>query len=286
MKKKVFLISILLVVCLLLVSGPGCQGKGDTGEAAGIFIGGTQGLDLSFSSETPDSVFVGEMFELGVNLKNQGEFTTQKVVVSLQGLNKEAFGLDSLDKTLFSSEIGGRFIDYPDVVEEDEIIFKNLLYDKTLQADFKSDIKMDVCYLYGSYAVTDICLKREVYGSDEGGVCQAADVLSFENSGAPVQINDVTARPSGKNKIKLSFTIENKGSGEVYLNEGFEDSCRGNTQNKNKVLVNIDTQTIGAPVVCSGFGEGKQEEAVSLIEGKRTIHCNIDTSSLDDVAFG
>lgn len=280
---KKWMIFILLIVCLFLVSGAaGCGGGDDKVEVEGIFIGGSSGVEASFMDGKPDDlVYKDQTFEIGINVKNKGEFASRKIITSLFGLNQDSFSLASLDKSMISSVLDGMEVDFPNLEPEEEDIIFEARYKESIRADFKPTIKADVCYLYGGYTVADICLKRDVYAEDESDSCEVASVSSFESSSAPVRITSIEARPSSNNEIKLLFTIENLGNGGVYLNDAFENSCRGQGEKKDKVLVQIESTTL-VPVSCSKISDAG---VANLVSDRRTVSCKIDTKDLQDVAF-
>lgn len=285
MNKKVILIGFLLAV-LLLVSGAGCGGTTTVVEDR-AFIGGTDGLDISFSDEMEEFYYAGSnSFDIPIFLINMGESDSNKIFVSLSGINQESFGLTQMDKEAMRG-IEGRDVAEPGFSDEVDVEFKNALFKPELKHDFKPTIKADVCYLYGTEAFANVCLKKDVYSRDEEDSCEVASVLSSEVSSAPIQVSEIKARPSGNGEIKFSFVIENKGNGKVYSNTAFDGKCRGSGRPgaDNKVLVKVDTRNIKTPIDCSAFGENSKQAEVSLIKGKRTINCKINTLEAEDISF-
>ncbi|MCL6500440.1 MAG: hypothetical protein K6T16_00175 [Candidatus Pacearchaeota archaeon] len=82
---------------------------------------------------------------------------------------------------------------------------------KSLPAPFDMGIKVNSCYDYATVTQTSVCIGK-------GGVCsiEGEKIKTGSNSNAPIQITSLTESIQG-NKLYVTFRIENKGTGEVYL---------------------------------------------------------------------
>jgi len=285
-------IALLILVLVLIIGASGCPKKDSDGISTNkVFIGGVDGLDVGFvENEPPEQVFDQEQdpFFVTLVLTNKGEFSvpTNGVIASLSGLSQDAFGLRELNvrtKTPIESKtrIGA------DVVDGDNEIlqFQEILYKPDLLSDFSTDLKVDVCYLYQTNALANVCLKKNTVRKETGDLCDIVnDKVVSETSAAPLQISDVKQRGSGPNKVLLSFKIRNSGSGIVYTKDAFTDKCYDNKAQKDYVSVEVKSGSRNLNVDCSKLGDD-EKGAVRLVGSERTVLCDIDTSSLQESAF-
>ena len=286
MKKEHFLVLVLFGVLLIA----GCDKASDSNNLSSKrFVGGDNGLKLSFSDDTPTRVGdnSADEFDVVVVAENEGEHDIDdgKVIASLQGIDREAFSLRSLSERS-DTELGGKkkFRDREELGEEIELKFRDARYKFDLSADFTVNIRADVCYEYKTIAQTDLCLKKTANERLTNDVCKLDnDNLNIENSGAPIQVTKINQRPSGANEVTFTFDIEKKGKGEVYEPGTFFDVCDENRDKKNKILVKVSSVSGRLNAKCSRLNDGS-EGVIDLIDGKRTISCEISTSGLQEFA--
>lgn len=289
MKKERFLI-LILVVLVLVVGCESLGGKKDT-TVSGVFVGGSEGLGIEFVKDEPPNVVLDnsqESFNIALLLKNKGEYDVPagKVIASLGGIDRDSFGLSSLDTTL-SRGIEGVTKRREAKVEggEEELRFKNLKYKHDLKSDFRTSVRVDVCYLYETNAVASLCLKKEASAHNIDDACEIDNSnVKVDNSGAPVKISNLDQRPAGSNQIRFSFQIDKGGSGNVYLPEQFSSDCHGASDDDEWVRVELSTPGGRVPIKCGSLDESSKGD-VKLLNKKRVVSCTIETQGLQENAF-
>jgi hypothetical protein len=288
MKKR----NIMLFLVFLMIFLVGCQ-KGsstDSSSRGKIFISGNDGLSIAFDDEeTPERIGdnSADEFDIVINVENNGEHDIEsgKIIATLQGIDRDAFSLSSLS-VKSDRELNGerRFRDRDEVGEEDELVFENAKYKFDLDADFSVTMRADVCYEYKTRAQGDICLKRNANERLTNDVCDLDDSsVDIESSGAPVQVTKMTQRPSGSNKVSFTFDVEKKGSGDVFEPGTFTSVCNEQRDKKDRLKIRVTSASERISPSCNRLNGGSQG-IVDLIDGKRTIKCDVSTSSLQEFA--
>ncbi len=284
---------VFLVIGLFFVSGiGGCPKKGveREGKSLGVFAGGSEGLDISFvEDEPPDFVLDNNQdpFLITIKLTNKGEYTIpkDKIIATLSGISADAFGMGSLN-TKLSYELEGKLKTDTEVLGglTERLSFEQSKYKYDLDVDFPTSIYVDVCYQYQTKGFCRLCLKQI---ASERGTDDLCDInnqnVAIDNSGAPIQIKNVKQMASGSNEIKVIFSIENKGDGEVYPPDQFSKICKRDLGNKGKLKVEVSTES-GVPVSCGRLSHG--DRGLVKLSGKETtLVCNINTASVQTTAF-
>lgn len=280
-----FKIVLLMLMASVIFIG-GCVQDQDL--VSGPFVGGTNGLSIGFGRDAPpDRVFdfdsennEGEDFDIIIEVKNVGEFDIpeNKIIVSLSGIDVRDFGLPSPNMVLNiglegKSEFRGSVISG----DEDEIIFEEAEYKFDLDADWQTRIRADICYLYQTKATTKACLKRKATDRDVDDVCQINDQnVKIENSGGPVQIEDVGTRSSGSNEVLLSFVVRNKGSGLVHPPGTFTNKCVREDDEEDRLKLEVFSGSGRYSPKCSQLGD-KNVGEIKLTNGQKIIRCRIKT---------
>jgi hypothetical protein len=288
MKKELSLVVILSLFLIIV----GCTTTTTTSKP-GTFVGGTNGLDLSFiSEEPPDNVLDDnqDLFYITVAVENKGEFDipANKIIASLGGIDKDSFTISSMDVKL-NRDLPGVSKSRSKTIMggEDEIEFGSAKYKYNLDADFTTTLRADVCYLYKTDAVASVCLKKNAAAQrDKEDVCAINNAnVNLEVSGAPVQIANVDQRPSGSDAVRLTFDVVKKAStGEVYAPDTFSSNCRDQEQKKNIFEVEISSAKASIPISCGVLSNGNKGNT-KLAENSKTINCVIKTSGLQETAF-
>jgi len=211
--KQVFFLSFLFVV--LIVSA--CTPKEK--EKTGTFIGGTEGVQISFVNLAPPSSFTqGDNVRLKVLLKNKGETRVQtgNAKVRIFGVNLENFGLTSAYRsTIGPLEAQGEFTAQGG---EQEIDFGQIRYTPAIINQETFTLRARLCYPYQTIAKTDVCIQSLITQESQGGICSLAGekVVPGSVSGAPVQITSITQQTRSNDQVRFDIKIENKGTGEVF----------------------------------------------------------------------
>ena len=284
--KKIYVLFSVLIVLLFIT---GCKKTTEAG-LTGAYIGGSEGLDISFvEDEPPERVLDAnsEQFFITLLLKNEGESDIEEgdVRVTLSGIEKNQFQIDSLTK-VNENFIKGLEKKREEVLEgvQDEISYE-AKYKPDLNQDFNPTITANVCYTYSTRTLTKLCLRKDVARRAREGECVVDEKKAIENSGAPLQVISLSELKGGTNKVKVIFTIENVGEGVVYEKGALRvGDCSEGSDKENRVNVEIRPVS-NLQFKCSKLGD-KSTGVVRLnTEGKATITCDASTSGLQETAF-
>ena len=293
--KKIIAI-LTLVSILLLVAG--CEGNTSTTSKGG-YIGGNQGLIIQYALDSPPAKVLDadqETFSIALQLTNKGEYDIKagEVIATLTGINYITYGItDSTLKNVAQIEKVKK-------TAEGIVLDGGVSTDISYTAGYKEDLPVDqsetivtnVCYRYQTEATTAMCLRKEVTGKGEtSDSCKVGDALIAGNSGAPIQITQMTESIAGKNQVSLTMKIENVGTGVAYTPEGLLEGKCSETGTKlkdykNKVQVQVSFPTLPSAAVSCGKFKGTSSGTLDLVGGKTTtLSCTIDTTNLQETTF-
>jgi hypothetical protein len=277
-----YLYTILIICVLFFVFGCEAENGEERVSVGKAFIGGNRGLDLSFTSGAPpDEVFdVNFPFSINVKLENIGEWdidNTEDITLSIIGIDPQDFGKTTsfLTKNSVVPMTGAKLDPQGNMIQGtiSNLDFPELQYASTVAGKVEFVIRASACYEYGTKANTKVCILEDLLGvtrkSISEAVCNPNEAKAYENSGAPVQINNVKQTVMGTDRISLSFDIEHVGTGNVFR-KGTE--CSTAIADKDRVYVKVDTGEAG--LQCSGIEGGAAEGYTQLFSGKRAIICN------------
>jgi len=197
----------LLVLSLFVVSGQqGCKK-----EEKAVF--NTTALTMNFVADAPPTQLVsGESYPIYVDVKNEGgydiaqgnaHFFLSGIGENLEGVTLHLQNVNILNKKTSVQEGGKERLTFASQATPPI---------RNLPAEFNFTIRVDSCYKYATLTQTSICVGKG------NGICSISGekIVTGSNSNAPLQITSLTENIQG-NKLYVTFTIENKGSGQVYL---------------------------------------------------------------------
>ncbi len=286
--KRQYLLIIVIISILLIV---GCAPKSKGGSAG--YLGGTNGLKISFADGAPPEKVLdanNEQFSITLLLKNEGERDIKAggVKTTIAGINPTSFQIKDITlKNGNDITSSRREQDKTVAGGQDEI---------TYSAGYKEDESVDndglkigvnVCYNYGTDAVSNICLRKQASSrTSEKDACQVYEDKKISNSAAPIQIMSLSERPSGVNKVIVIFDVENKGKGAVYSKDAFgSKDCIADQEKDKENRINVKVSSTADVGIKCGKLDGKAEGVVRLVEGKTSVTCDIDTSRLSETTF-
>lgn len=285
MKQK--LILVLLVVAILTITA--CENENDDEISQTGFIGGTDGVDISFAKNAPPDKVADqgqEEFEVVVELTNKGEHEILKedVFVELEGFSASAFGLNDEDliahpeDDLFARRKSpdGSTISSPSI----PVVFEGLNYQKDAPANTEFTFRAKTCYKYETISLSNICVKENFNNDRDGDLCAVSDTRKVSNSGAPVQITKVKQSPQGRDKTSVTFSIQKKDTDNTGTVSRPDTDCDTAQQNENKVFVSITglEEDVGDSVRCIGLLGGDSSSGfVTLTDDKpREVSCTVE----------
>lgn len=281
---------LAIVIFVLFFSA--CEEKKGT-EKIAAFIGGVDGLEMSFVKDEPPKEVLDEeqeSFFITVLLKNEGEFDIPEggIIGTLSGINQDAFGLKHISyKSAFPLMGKQKEGDFVREGEQQEFDFGEAMYEEDLLADFSTKIVADVCYRYGTIGAGNLCLKKDVVQTNRRDICLTKNEdVPLESSAAPIQVISLRQQPSGTNAIRFIFTVENKGKGDVYQPNSVKDFCGDDEleDKEDEVYVTVTSPSSKIKPECSTLGDD-DEGAIRLIDGKKQVICTIDTKNLQRTAY-
>lgn len=274
----------LLVIIIFLV---GCNGTTETTSTT-PFSGGTTGLLITFLEDAPPKeVYDGGVFpfEVVVKLKNDGEWDVMAsdTEIRISGVDPSEFSLqasdmvknpdDDLIRTYKDAE--GNIIDGTTTY----VSFSGFNFQKKASGNIQLPLRADVCYKYGTKAVSKLCVKRDLVDTSEDSLCLVTEDKKVFSSRSPLQITTIRESVRGKDLIGFTFKIEHKGNGDIFQKQSKCDTI-GITY-ENKVWVEVNTGMPGAK--CNGLQEGTDTTGyVTMYSGERTITCTIPADSQTD----
>jgi len=270
-----------------------CQ-TGDSGSQAGTpFLGGTQGLVLSFADDTPPGTVFDKgtfPFDVVVKVDNKGEFEIpkNKIFIDVLGFEPNQFGMSaaalskSPDDNLLARtkdvqgnviEPGPAFVEFPDLNYQGEVAGSELSFKVRAQA----------CYLYGTFATTQLCSRQNVINPAAGGICEVNEDKQVYNSGAPVQVRSVVEQARAKDKIGITFEITHVGTGKIFQRDHLCDNTVRTFE--DKVFVEVQSPLPG--MTCTGLQAGYNEASgfATLYGGTKTITCTQPLATPRDYEF-
>lgn len=275
--------TILLILILLFAA---CNGV-DEGPSAGTpFLGGTQGLELSFLEDTPpDTVYdKGQFpFDIVVKIDNKGEWDVprDRIFVDILGFEPAQFGASaaSLTKGLSDDLLGRGREESRQQISPSFIEFQNLNFAGEIPgAELSFPIRAQACYFYGTVATTKLCSRENLIVPSPGGLCEVNEQKTLFNSGAPIQVSSLTQSPRAADKIGFSFKINHVGTGNIFEPGQVCDESQRHLE--DRVFVEVQ----GLPnVQCTGLEGGESARGyTTLHSGSKTITCTHLVQQLRD----
>lgn len=276
MKKELFVMSLIFLL-LIVGAQQGCE-REPTGKE-NPFVGGTDGILIDFvEGAPPPEVFdQGHPFEIVVRLKNKGEADVKKYEgrVDISGISKQDFG--GIYTLPFPEDLSGTYKNPEgDVVDGTTtyLTFRTFKHTRALPGNVQFTVRADVCYKYGTKAVTRLCIREEILEYGEEAVCEVDEEKIIYSSGSPIQITGFKQSVGGKNKLSFTFRISHKGVGAIYSPKG--KLCETDLAKRNEVRVVVETKMSG--IRCDTLREsdvkkGRVEGYVTLYEESASVTC-------------
>ncbi len=281
---------LMTFIVFMLVFAVGCdQGEQQQGAVGSKFVGGNDGLSMSFApGSLPDKVLDKDQpFGVSIVVTNKGDHTIDNGVdatVKITGIDPADFGVSAADLVQDSvSQIRGAQKDLDGNTIQGETVSYDfpssgatLAHQKSIAGSVTYNVRADLCYKYGTVANTKLCVLEDILGTQGGGskLCAINEDKPVDNSGAPVQVASLRESVSSANKVAFVVKLRHVGSGTVH-EQGSE--CNKDFQQKDKVHVKIDTG-ISDGLSCSGLQDGTESGSVyegdaQLLNGEREVRC-------------
>jgi hypothetical protein len=288
--------ALVILSISLLIFAAGCNngnGGDTTGSPKTPFLGGTEGLSITFEKGMPpDEVTDGGTFPFQaiVSLKNNGEYDLKKddVKVSLVGIQADDFGAGDaeledqspdFDPTPRQRDSEGNIresaktsVTFPSAGDE-------FNYEGELTGNTMFTLRAEVCYKYETKAVApQVCMLENLIDVAEDAICNPTGTKEVFSSGSPIQVQNFQQSVSGKDRIAFSFDIVHSGNGYIF-DPGTDANCPKDPSerriNEDKVGVVVDTGISGGSLSCIGLDSSSSTASgsVRLVDKKASISC-------------
>ncbi len=290
-----FAISMLVVGC---TQGTPQQGLTDP------FIGGVEGITMSFQEGTPPREIYDNgdsSFAIGLQLNNLGESDVgadpivpndnRVAYIEITGVNPLQFGSPQMSKSLADESItltrmrknfdGTQVAGAPDVM-----LFDGFRFTPDIVGNQEVRLRANICYDYTTFTNTQVCMKSSTLETvQDNAICTLSGPRDPKNSGSPVHITSLSQYPLGRQKIQIQFTVENVGTGLIFAPSEFMtsnvntifgaspcDPTQINNPNRNKVYVRVrlNDDSSNALIRCNRLGD-TSEGLVTLFAGAPAI---------------
>ena len=284
MKKSYLFLSLVLAVLVL----SSCDGSNNNDTTRGNpYRGGTESLSISFEQGMPPrETFSDIPFDVSLRARNVGEYAIPSgaLIVNLQGFDPSAYGKTVQYMTQTSDrELLGTIYDVNrNLIQGDEeyFDFMSFEYQSDLTVTLSNvPIRATVWYPYGTYAESNLCIKRDSSRDRPGDVCNINEAKSLFVSSGPVQVASFEQATRGSSSTSFSFRVVHRGTGELYdpavtfENHGDRD--------RNKVRVTLGgVDNIDNLVECSALGGGTSGTVTLTDADGRLVTCTVDVSNV------
>jgi hypothetical protein len=289
-KKQAQLIVSGIALLFIVAACSSGGGEVSTGSPTTPFLGGSNGLEISFlEGSPPEEVIDGNSFDFQaiVKLVNVGEDdfadsagvdTPTEIEISLIGFSPDDFRSNAGD---FNNEdlddINPTDVPIPrqrdsegNVIEPVETFIEfpkenaNFKFKDKLAGNTVFVFRADVCYKYQTKAVSEMCVLENQVDVDDSALCNPSETKSVFSSGSPLKVTGFRQSVVGSDKTQISFDIAHVGPGSVFnLDSTTPDdpSCpktpTGRRNNENKIFVTVET----------GVDNVEDLNCVGLVEG-------------------
>ena len=268
-KKNYFILFFL--ISLVLITG--CKKK-ET-KAVGHYVGGTDGIAISFIDGSPLTSFnEDESMLFKVRLTNKGEYSlkTGEAKARLFALTP-GFGLSDI-----YIATNGPLNGISSLVNEgqsQDVSFGEGRYVNPIVNSQNFDFHAMVCYPYQTSVSAEVCMGSRRIGETRGEkVCEISGEKIGKGtvSSAPLQVTSVTETFAGSDKIQFKIVVENKGKGDVY---NTKPSCEDIDKNRLENADVVEVEVVGpVDTECFFSGAGESNKGIiNLVDGIRTLTC-------------
>ncbi len=264
MKINYLLVVILIAFSLIFVSGQqGCSQEQETEFDS-------SGLAMAFVADAPPvQVNYGQTFPIYVDINNNGGYDVDiaRANFYLSGIGENLKNVETtlsnsvkLTKKTTTVAGGSERLEFATVAEPAV----------PLQNPYTLNMQLDSCYDYLTLSQVTLCV------GDGKSICTISDdkMKTGTNTAGPIQVTSVTERTEG-NKIYYDITIENKGTGKVYLNDADCEKLQiddiNEKQKQDSVNIALRTTESTKGFLCSLQQATKPYATINAVEGSAKI---------------
>lgn len=279
--KKTMLTGIICALAVMFLL-TGCS-TSSGGNIVTEYRTGTQGLEISFMTNSPPGTVYAEdgSFPVNVEVRNRGVYPGEgdgslNAELYFLGFDTDIItGLTSEEVTFEEEEAKTRF--------NPEGGLTAISSTATIDPDFFTDARIDnyganiaavLCYPYKTFASADVCIDPNPNRNSQLDSC-APGISGTGSQGAPIAVTSVESIAQ-RGKARFVVTISNAGGGQV-IRESELDRCTDvelDLEDMDKITVTEVQLSNGIQLECTPEGD------ISLIGGSATIFCKAE--GLDD----
>lgn len=266
---------VLTLVSVLLLTA--CQNNATVDTTSAAFIGGTDGVSVSFEpfsimEEGVYTIYDTEDFPIEVTVKNLGEETVNngEARLTLLGPAHEDFSnIPDWDKS--NSEEIEKISEFNPTGGEEVISFtpsSYATYDEDVIGYTDVNWNLNFEYDYSTYVIiNDVCFKGDI---TDDRVCEVQEFKTYSVSGAPITVTSVEEDTGGKGIIILKINVQNAGTGEATIvGEEFDNRF-------SQISYTIED---AGDWECKSGG---REDQARLIDGVAEIICQLNEPLSED----
>jgi hypothetical protein len=258
-------IVMMFLMVLVLVFAASCNNTSGPAVPAGTYIGGNQGVALSFMESAPPAEVIapesdgedGEGFNIIVSVENQGEYDIKEgdMKIRIEGPNPSDFvdsenvpltaanlesvsdvELPGMHKDVYSGTVEtSPAYDFELPVGSDGESTGDISYANALQgSELTYNLMATLCYKYRTLASGQLCLKDDMTERKNTDVCTITGPKGISVSGGPIQIPQLEQTVRGKEKLFFTFTVTNSKNSKFFLSQEDDDEGVGINGNCNR----------------------------------------------------
>ena len=295
-------IIVVMLIASLALFITGCSG-GNTTDGGQAFLGGTDGLKMSFMAGNPPETIIDggtTPFTITVKLENTGEYDVKanEGYVRIRGIDPGVFSVTGakLEKS-FDNDILGRVKNYDGSERSGQIStvsFEDLKYTRTIPGDIQQKVVAEVCYKYKTKAIAQVCVKPNAQQAlNDDRICKVEGDRVVQNSGGPIAVTAMKQSFAGNGKISVTVTVTHAGSGTTFFKDT-DNKCLDELTNvdKEKIKVNVLPVSIGGKTInakCTSLTAGTTNNGYLKMYGgdstgkaSMTFSCDVDAGTIDN----
>jgi len=295
-------ITLPFLVAFLIVLASCTSGSNQQPIGVSPFLGGTKALTLEFGEATLSEIYDNgrQDFSIPLKITNVGEYTIKAASgddffrLKLIGFNANEIGATPSDLVIDVHEdipgrqltTSGEEVVSPPFIEE----FGPFRYLPDLAGSQEINYQVLACYNYETTATTQICIAGDPVQNqvDPNPVCRVNEAKEVFNSGAPVQITELSEGAGPDNKFYLDMKIGVVDpSPDLMIFKDNDNSCDFSTlnyENQNVVYVEVmPSENTNLEVRCR-FRDGESDSGyVKLLSRTGPTHliCKVIANGLD-----
>jgi len=276
----------MIFACMIVIMFiTGCAGGSSSGPVVDVgYKSGTEGLKMEFLDNMPtDSLFAGEMFNIGLNLENVGAFDIDKGIITISGFARKQYNFPNGNSQEFQlrgkSQYEPKGEVAPVILEAQSICYPSMA--EQVRTNITTLFRATACYSYATVANAQVCIDTNPLASQGAGkkICEVKAVTLSGGQGGPIAVTKVEPSmiPVGQNvKARFMIFLKNMNSrGMVFSPSAVDSNCES-PYLQDKII--FAATLSGTHLYCNPAGE------INLRLGEETrVICEMDLNKAGGV---